>query len=169
MVACPFEMPAYDYQNAMTPQVRKCNLCAHLVPNQQEAPTCVKMCPEETLTYGKRSELLELAHEKIRRNPDLYVDHVYGEHEAGGTSWLFLSSVPFEEVGFWEVDEAAPPRLTEKIQHGVFKHFGPPVMLYGILGAIMHVTRQGKKRMEAAASDEEHGVLSIAGEEDEER
>jgi formate dehydrogenase iron-sulfur subunit len=28
------------------------------------------------------------------------VRHIYGEHEAGGTSWLYLSAVPFSEIGF---------------------------------------------------------------------
>ncbi len=166
MDACRYEVPAYAYENALTPQVSKCNLCAHLIPGQQEAPSCVKMCPEEALTYGNRAELLELAHEKIRRYPDQYVDHVYGEHEAGGTSWLFLSSIPFEDVGMWEVDHKAPPRLTESIQHGVFKHFGPPLMLYGILGAIMHVTKPKKNQSEFSPEVAESGAMTSAGEEE---
>ena len=141
MVSCPFEIPAYDYGNGLTPQMRKCNLCAHLVPDKQEVPSCVKICPAEALTYGKRSDLLSIAHETIRRHPDRYIDHIYGEQEAGGTSWLFLSSVPFEEVGMLEVDHRAPPRLTESIQHGVFKKFGPPLMLYGVLAGIMWLGR----------------------------
>jgi Fe-S-cluster-containing dehydrogenase component len=141
MVACPFEIPTYDYDMPLTPQVRKCNFCAHLVPEKQPVPACVKICPEEVMTYGKRSDLLKLAHEKIRGQPDLYVDHVYGEHEAGGTSWLWLSSVPFEQVGFKHFDHKAPPRLTEKIQHSEFRFFLPPAMLYGLLGAAMWLTK----------------------------
>ena len=33
-------------------------------------------------------------------NPDRYVDHIYGEREVGGTSWLYISCVPFEQLGF---------------------------------------------------------------------
>lgn len=141
MIACPFEIPTYEYDDALTPEVRKCNLCAQLVPDKQEVPSCVKICPEEVMTYGRRTDLLELAHEKIRDHPDVYVDHVYGEHEAGGTSWLWLSSVPFEEVGFHNTDTRPPPRLTESIQHSEFKHFVPPLMLYGLLGAAMWLTK----------------------------
>ncbi len=141
MVACPFEIPAYEYDNALTPRVRKCNMCAHLVPGELEAPACVRICPEEVLTYGKRSELIELAHQKIREAPDVYIDHVYGEHEAGGTSWLYLASVPFDQIGFHNVPDKAPPRLTEAIQHGVFKHFMPPVMWFGLLGTAMWLSR----------------------------
>ena len=113
MVACPFEIPTYDYDMPLTPQVRKCNLCAHIVPERQQLPACVKICPAEVMTYGHRSDLLDLAHEKIRNEPDVYVDHVYGEHEAGGTSWLYLSPLPFENVGFkalWPHRTAAPDR-----------------------------------------------------------
>ena len=34
-----------------------------------------------------------------RRIPDRYIDHVYGETENGGTSYLILSHVPFSELG----------------------------------------------------------------------
>lgn len=33
-------------------------------------------------------------------NPDQYIDQIYGEHEVGGTTWLYISGVPFEKVGF---------------------------------------------------------------------
>ena len=141
MIACPFEIPSYDYDMPMTPQVRKCNLCAHLVPDQLEVPACVKICPEEVMIYGKRSDLLELAHEKIAQSPDKYVDHVYGEHEAGGTSWLWISPIPFDQAGLLHKGDTAPPRLTEKIQHAEFKYFLPPLMWYGLLGAAMWVTK----------------------------
>jgi formate dehydrogenase iron-sulfur subunit len=153
LIACPFEIPTYDYDMPLTPQVRKCNLCAHVVPDQQEVPACVRICPQEVMTYGRRSDLLELAHEKIQEQPDVYVDHVYGEHEAGGTSWMYISNVPFEEVGFKHFGHAAPPRLTERIQHAEFKYFVPPLMWYGLLGAIMWLTKANK---ELRTTGEEH-------------
>jgi hypothetical protein len=52
------------------------------------------------MTFGKRKDLMKIAHERIRKNPDKYVDHVYGEKEVGGTGWFYLSSAPFEEAGF---------------------------------------------------------------------
>ena len=33
-------------------------------------------------------------------HPDKYTDHIYGEHEVGGTCWLYISGVPFEKIGF---------------------------------------------------------------------
>ena len=94
LVACPFEIPKYEYGSA-TPRVRKCNFCAERQA-RGEAPACTSVCPSGALTFGKRSELLEMAKSRIYTNPDRYVHRVYGETEAGGTSWLYLSDVDLE-------------------------------------------------------------------------
>jgi Fe-S-cluster-containing dehydrogenase component len=146
MVACPFQIPTYEYDNVLTPQVRKCTLCANEGnPNKGGVPACVRTCPQEVMTYGKRSELLARAHQQIAQQPDVYRDHVYGEHEAGGTSWLYLGpkDQSFEELGFLPLGSSPPPMRTERIQHGIFKYFIPPLAWYGLLGAIMWVARPG--------------------------
>ena len=140
MVACPFEVPKYEYENALTPQVRKCTLCADRIAEVGRAPACATICPRECLTYGKRSELLAHARATIQRHPDRYVDHIYGEHEAGGTAWLYLSSVPFEQLGFLAVGQTPPGHRTEAVQHAIFKFFVPPIALYGLLGLCMWLT-----------------------------
>jgi Ni/Fe-hydrogenase subunit HybB-like protein len=139
MVACPFQIPAYEYQNVLTPQVRKCQLCEHRT-SKGELPACVQECPRQVMTYGPRDALLALAHEKIKAHPGRYVDHVYGEHEVGGTSWLYLSPVPHEAAGFLAVGTAAPPVLTEEIQHGVFKYWIAPLGWYAFLAGAFWVT-----------------------------
>ena len=99
MAACPFSIPAYEYSNPTTPKVVKCTMCYGRITKGQ-VPGCVEACPEEVHTFGKRNDLIRLAREKIIENPGKYVDHIYGEQEVGGTSWLYLSPVPFEQVGF---------------------------------------------------------------------
>lgn len=143
MVACPFGIPAYDYHDPLTPQVRKCTFCFDRISKEGGAPACVSICPNDALTFGRRDALVKLAHERIQSRPGEYVDHVYGEHEAGGTSWLYLSNVPFEKVGFPLLENRSPSQLTEALQHSVFKHWVPPVMLYGLLSVIMWL---GKKQ-----------------------
>lgn len=100
MIVCPFDVPAFEYYEPLNPQVTKCTFCYDRISKEGGIPACVEICPAETLRFGKRSDLINLAHERIINNPRKYFDHVYGEHEVGGTSWLYLSSVPFEEIGF---------------------------------------------------------------------
>jgi formate dehydrogenase iron-sulfur subunit len=100
MAACPFEIPAYQYYNAFTPQVTKCTFCFERISKEGGVPACVGICPAETMTFGKRTDLIDLAHKKIRDNSGRYVNHVYGEREVGGTSWMYLSAVPFDMIGF---------------------------------------------------------------------
>ena len=99
MVACPFDIPAFEYNEPLTPRITKCTFCFDRIGKEGGIPACVKICPSETMVFGKRKDLINLAHERIRNNPQKYVDHVYGEHEVGGTSWLYLSSVPFDQIG----------------------------------------------------------------------
>lgn len=100
MAACPFDMPAYQYYNPWTPEVTKCTFCFDRISKEGQVPACVSICPVETMTFGRRSDLIDLAHKKIRDNPGRYFNHVYGEEEVGGTSWLYLASVPFDTIGF---------------------------------------------------------------------
>ena len=100
MAACPFDMPAYQYHNAFTPEVTKCTFCFERISKIGGIPACVTICPIETMTFGKRTDLIDLAKKKIRDNPGRYLNHVYGENEVGGTSWMYLSGVPFNMIGF---------------------------------------------------------------------
>lgn len=99
IVACPFSIPTYEYNEALTPRVMKCTLCQPRVA-EGKLPGCVEACPKEALTYGKREDLITIARERIRKHPERYIDHIYGEHEVGGTSWLYITGAPFEELDF---------------------------------------------------------------------
>jgi hypothetical protein len=96
MLACPFEIPKYEYESA-APRVRKCTFCAERQAKGLK-PACTEVCPSGALTFGKRSELLQVANARIYQNPDRYVHHVYGEHEAGGTSWLYIGDFKLEKL-----------------------------------------------------------------------
>ncbi|MFC2076252.1 sulfate respiration complex iron-sulfur protein HmcB [candidate division KSB1 bacterium] len=113
MIACPFNIPAYEYDDAFSPEVRKCTMCSERFAREGKMPACAEICPREAITFGKRTDLIKLAREKVRTNPGQYVDHIYGEHEVGGTCWLYLSPVPFDEVGFkTDLGETPYPELT---------------------------------------------------------
>ncbi len=152
MVACPFQIPAYEYGNALDPQVRKCGFCFDKIKEGQK-PGCVEACPNEALTFSKRIDLLELAHERIIQHPERYVDHIYGQYEAGGTSWLYLSGVDFSRTELPALDSRPIPEITEKIQHAIFKSFVPPLALYGLLGLVMYTSRH---KSETTGGSDEH-------------
>jgi formate dehydrogenase iron-sulfur subunit len=97
IMACPFDVPKYQWDRAV-PVVGKCVMCADRVA-KGEATACAAACPTGATKFGDRAALLTEAKSRIRDNPGGYVGRVYGEEEAGGTSVLMLSSVPFEELG----------------------------------------------------------------------
>jgi len=100
MIACPFSIPAFKYSSAFNPRIMKCIFCHETRLTKGLPPACVEACPMEALTFGDRKTLLRIARKRIRENPKGYMPHIYGEFEAGGTAWLYLSPVPFEDMGF---------------------------------------------------------------------
>ncbi len=100
MVACPFYIPTFKYSSALHPRILKCIFCYDTRLKHGQPPACVEACPEDALTFGKRDDLIKIGRRRIEENKGRYVDHIYGEYEAGGTSWLYLSNVPFEQAGF---------------------------------------------------------------------
>jgi hypothetical protein len=137
MVACPFQIPTYEYSKPLTPEVRKCTFCYSRIKETGGKPGCADICPVEAITFGKRQDLLKLAREKIEKDPGRYIDKIYGEHEVGGTSWLYLTGEPFEKLGFLNLPSEPMPHLTETIQHGLFSYLWSPLLLFGVLGAGM--------------------------------
>lgn len=99
MLACPFEVPTYEWDNN-NPRVRKCTMCYDERTSKGEPTACSEACPAEATKFGKRDELLAEALQRINDDPDTYVNRIYGQGEVGGTSVLYLSSVPFEDLGF---------------------------------------------------------------------
>jgi hypothetical protein len=130
-------------------------------------PGCVEACPKEALTFGKRDDLLRLARERIRQYPNRYVDHIYGENEMGGTSWLYLSGVPFKELGMDENLGVTPaPQLTSGALASVPIVAGLwPILLTGIYAV--------SKRKDKIAAEEKrdalHDALTKAGAEAEKK
>lgn len=135
MVSCPFDVPKFEYHSP-NPKITKCNMCFE---RQEEGkmPACVENCPSEALMFGTRRELIAEARRRISENPDTYYDHIYGENEAGGTSFLYLSPVPFEEIGFnTGIQKASYPSLTKGFLYSVPAVFVLwPMMLLGIQDA----------------------------------
>jgi formate dehydrogenase iron-sulfur subunit len=144
MVACPFQVPSFEYDKALQPEVRKCDFCNTRTSNNQ-LPACVEACPVEALTFGPREEVVRIARQRISTYGDRYSKQVYGEYEAGGTAWMYLAAGKFDDLKFPKLGTSPAPGVSEAIQHGIFAYFVPPVALYAILGAIMWMTKTRKE------------------------
>jgi Fe-S-cluster-containing dehydrogenase component len=153
MIACPFEIPAYEYDKAFTPRIMKCTFChPRLVKGQ--LPGCVEICPAEALTFGKRRHLLKIARERIEQYPGRYRDHIYGESEMGGTAWLTLAGVPFRDLGMREDLGVTPaPELTKGALSVVPIVAGMwPVLLTGIYAISQRRDKIAREEQSAAVA-----------------
>ncbi|MDH3215587.1 MAG: 4Fe-4S dicluster domain-containing protein [Candidatus Krumholzibacteria bacterium] len=118
MLSCPFDIPKFEYDSPV-PKIQKCRLCWERL-QEGEQPACVEECPEEALLFGTRKELLDIAKSRIYGEPDKYVHNIYGEHEVGGTGWLYLSPVPFEQLGLrTDLGTDPYPELTKEFLYAV--------------------------------------------------
>lgn len=168
MWACPFGVPTAEW-DSLAPQIKKCDMCVGrqtaAVPDERNGvaltaeertrlaaayaiPACVKQCPAGALKYGDRDELLKEAHARIAANPGKYVDHVYGEHEVGGTNMLYLSPVPFEKLGFpMDLGTDPLPRRSAVALGAV-----PPAVI-GVGAALGGVYALSKRKQEVKAKE----------------
>jgi formate dehydrogenase iron-sulfur subunit len=138
MVACPFGIPTFEWDKPL-PWIRKCTFCIDRLDAGWE-PACVKTCPTNALKLGEREELIAEARERIAASPDKYIDHIYGEKEAGGTSWLYLSPVPFEKLGLPTLGSEPVTLDAERAMGAV-----PPVLL-GVAAALSGIYWLVKRR-----------------------
>jgi len=172
--ACPWGVPTTEW-DSLAPKIQKCTHCADrsgqplpvarngqaLTGQESEqyrdqiaTPACVKACPADCLKFGTREDMLQEAHNRISAKPEKYVDHIYGEKEAGGTSVLYLSSVPFDKLGFPEVSNEPYPAFSKMALHAV----PPAVIAVGaLLASAYSFLKRRASAMALASPVEDHG------------
>lgn len=137
MIACPFYVPGFQYDEAFDPLVQKCTFCEPRL-KEGKLPGCVEACPVDALTFGRRSDLIKVARARIAENPGKYVNYIYGEFDAGGTAWMVLSPAVGQAAEAVPPDDAAAAGSEFK-QLGLNTHLGSQPMgelTYGALGAV---------------------------------
>jgi formate dehydrogenase iron-sulfur subunit len=150
MVACAFDIPKYEYERA-APRVRKCGFCAERQAAGVE-PACTSVCPTGALTFGKRTALLEEAKRRIYAEGSTYLRRVYGEHEAGGTSWLYISDIPFEELA---LATGMPERPYSELVAGALG--APPFIMTLWPPLLMGLYAFSKRRDQVEEQEDHHG------------
>jgi Fe-S-cluster-containing dehydrogenase component len=156
VAACPYHALSYQFDDPGNPLVVRCAMCFDRV-KKGEPPACVENCPEEALVFGPRDELLKEAHKRIKENVGQYINHVYGEHEYGGTSFLILSGIPFSELDLY--DHAPRTSIPEiggtylaKVPYIIAAY---PPLLVGIYA----IGRHFERRREAGDWEEGSGTM----------
>ncbi len=146
MLACPVGIPRYEWE-ATVPYMQKCDLCHDRVA-QGQSPICVDTCENGALTFGDRDELLALARATVRREPDQYLTHVYGEKELGGSSVLYITKEPLDVLG-WpsQVGQRNLASFTWPVMSKT------PVVAAGVAGFLIGTHFIIKRRMEVAAAE----------------
>jgi formate dehydrogenase iron-sulfur subunit len=138
MQACPFQVPSYEWDKRL-PKMRKCDMCFER-QSQGKLTACADACPVGATKNGDRAELVAEANQRIAEKPDQYYHKVYGLTEVGGTSVLYLSAVPFEQIGLrTNVPQEALPETTWRVLELV-----PDVVSTGsvLLGGIWWITNR---------------------------
>lgn len=162
MIGCPFNIPRFEWFSS-NPRIRKCILCQPRV-KQGKSTGCAEACPTEATVFGDRETLVALAQARLKAEPGRYYNHVYGLDEAGGTSVLFLSPVPFEQLGF---DPTIPdfelPGLTDRIMITVPPTFG--AVLVGLAGCYYLFKRRAKVKAAESKESRARGRKDLVGKE----
>jgi Fe-S-cluster-containing dehydrogenase component len=153
VAACPFRVPRFTYDRAI-PQISKCQLCRHRIPDGKYS-ACAEVCPTGATLYGKVSDLKQEAARRLALKPgattvyprgrlggpdqsyagvaNRYVQHVYGETEFGGTQVVMLAGVPFERLGYPNLPPASDASISETMQHTLYAGLVVPAAFLGVL------------------------------------
>jgi formate dehydrogenase iron-sulfur subunit len=151
MVACPFRMTRYEWDSPV-PRVRKCILCYEkLQAGELTEPACTAACPREATIFGEREALLAEARRRIETGGGRYLRHIWGEHEVGGTSVLYISDVDLAAAGW---PDSLPGHDVPELAHQVLNTVPMTFVTVGGLMTGIHwvVKRRQKLAAEAAVA-----------------
>ncbi len=147
MMACPFEIPRYDWDQAV-PYVRKCTLCYERLRAGGQ-PACTAACPTQATIFGDRERLIAEAYRRIRTGPGRYIAKVWGEHDAGGTSVLYISNTNISFLTRGQVLGSTPaPETTRLAMHAV------PFVFTGVVAGMAGLRWIIDRRMKLDGADE---------------
>jgi formate dehydrogenase iron-sulfur subunit len=154
MMSCALNIPRYEWHKLL-PNMAKCQMC-HTRMEDGDAPACVTVCPTRVMTFESREKVMAKARDIIDGGG--YIDHIYGEAELGGTNWVYVSDVPFEQIGFKTIEKHG---LSDKpisyYLHGF--HTGVKRILAGGLalfaGLYLYTSRRNKNRQDEQEKNRE--------------
>lgn len=152
MMTCPFGIPRYDWDKTV-PYIRKCILCYPRLKEGKQ-PACTEVCPTGATIFGDRDELIAEAHLRIKSNPDKYINKVWGEHEVGGTSVIYLSDIDLGFLSYQPNLGVEPlPQTTSVAMNSVpFAFVGMGAAMLGLNWII-----QRRNKLKSKKDEDDHG------------
>jgi len=162
VMACPYYALAYEYEDPLTPKVMRCTMCYDRI-KEGKLPGCAEACPTGAITFGEREELIQVAHERIRKHPDRYINHIFGEHEFGGTSWMVLAGHSFGELDLEEGVTSEPLPAIATSYLGVV-----PLVVTIYPGLLMGMYAFSKRNEAVAKAEREDAVAKAVATTEEE-
>ncbi len=152
MLACPFHIPRYEWDSPH-PYMMKCAMCFERIKDNK-LPACVEACPNQALKFGEREELISEAQKLIKQNPARYKNHIWGEHEFGGTSVIYISDVDLQKLNWPRTAEMSIPELTEPLISKT------PFIGLGVMAGVLSLNWVIGRRMKRAREIEEENSES---------
>ena len=141
-MACPWGIPNFDEE---IHSIRKCTMCFDRIDQGLE-PACVATCPTDALQFMTLEEA-----QKVAREAEAEGLHTYGLSEVGGTSWIYVSDVPFSEFGLQDYES-----ITQKgFETGMLTRFAGIGLFVG--GALIAAMRLYAERRETLAKEDAEG------------
>jgi len=129
---CPFGVPQMEKNNAITGVaiMNKCTFCQDRVTNGEQ-PACAAACTTGAITYGKRTDLITQAQERItelgRQNVDA---SAYGINELNGLHVMYILDSSPEVYGL-PADPQVPAAGTVR---DIFKWLGSGLAIAALAG-----------------------------------
>ncbi|MDY3115749.1 MAG: 4Fe-4S dicluster domain-containing protein [Sutterella sp.] len=142
--ACPFDVPRYRPMDGL---IDKCTLCWDRL-EEGGIPACVKTCQPEALKFGKREEMLKIAHERVKVLKARGFDkaELYGENECDGLHVLHICQYGHAAYGLPDapkVDKTVGLMKTMKTVTGV----GTVAVLAGLAASFVASRGYSRKQM----------------------
>lgn len=131
-MACPWGIPQFDEE---LKSIRKCTMCYDRIDQGLE-PACVTTCPTDALQCMTLEEAKQKA--QTAEAEGLYT---YGLSEIGGTSWIYISDVPFSEFGLHDYTDATHKAFETDL---LVKFAGMGVLVGGALLAAIKLYAERK-------------------------
>ncbi len=160
--ACPYNIPKYEYDDAFG-QIQKCQLCNQKGVERIDKgmnPGCVEVCPTGANIFGTREELLQEAKRRLALRPGQdytyplervgstyghvkaapnYTQHVFGEHEGGGTQVMVIAGMAHTKLGLPELPDRSYASVSETVQHSIYGGMLAPA---GVLAGLLYFARR---------------------------